>query len=267
MPAVAPIKLGSAAVSGWTFQTGSNSTTDQYGIQSCSVNALFGDGSSVYSNIPAEGSSFSTVFGNSYLPSGFLLDFFEGAPQVEFLEGTTAKTTFKFKRIDPLFVNRRTVSVDSVINYQNNALSQVMLFTNGLLQNNIFGFPDPTCSVKYSTTTQPGIGTGGLSSIYALPGSQNASGFPAVPDMQVPFTFKVAAGSVISYWDGTTFQSFTAAVQTTFIFNLNFIANPRGWQLVKLKYDPIAQRNFFAVEEEWRNFYSFQSATFVSHTP
>lgn len=267
MPGTSPIKLGSAALNGWIFQSGSNSTTDEYGIQSCAVDAIFPDGSNVYSNIPSEGSTFGSVFGNSYLPSSFLLDFFEGAPAVTFQDGTTAKATFKFKRIDPLFVNRRTVSVDSVINYQNNALSQVMLFTNGLLQNNVFGFPDPTATVKYSTSTQPGIGTGGLSSIYALPGSSNTSGFPNVPDIPIPYTFRVPAGSVISYWDGTTFQSFTAGSDTTFIFNLNFIANPRGWQLVKLKYDPIAARNFFAVEEEWRNFYSFLSATFVSHTP
>jgi len=262
-----PIRLGSAAVTGFTFESGSAVSTDQYGIQTCAVRSLFPAGESVYNSLPSEGVSFASVFGNSYLPSSFLLDFFEGAPGVEYQDAKVARVTFKFKRIDPLFANRRIVTVDSVINYQNNALSQVIVFTNGLFQNNVFGFPDPTASVTYSTSTAPGIGTGGLSSLYALPGSSNATGFPAVPDIPIPYSFKVVRGSVISYWDGTTFQTFTANADTTFIFNLNFIANPRGWQLVKLKYDPVANRNFFAVEEQWRNFYSFLGAQFVSHTP
>src|SRR5574337_720454 len=108
MPGDAPIKLGSANTTGWTFQTGSNSTTDQYGIQTCDVIALFPNGSSVSDYIPSEGSSFSSVFGNSYLPSDFKLDFFEGTPRIDFVEGTVAKAIFRFKRIDPLFVNRRT---------------------------------------------------------------------------------------------------------------------------------------------------------------
>jgi len=269
MPAGDPVRLGSANTSAFVFQSGSNTTTDKYGIQACSISALYPFGSAVFSAMPPEGSTYGSVFGNSYLPNSFLLDFFEGAPAVEYQDATVAKVTFKFKRIDPLFTNRRTVSVDSIINYDNNALSQLIVpnTTNGLLQNQVFGFPDPTTSVTYSTTTAPGIGTGGLSSLYALPGTALTVGFPAVPDIYIPYTFQVAAGSVVSYWTGTAFVSLSCAVNTTFIFNLVFLANPRGWQLTKVKYDPIANRNFFAVEENWRNFYTFFGAQFVSHTP
>lgn len=270
MPSPDPIKLGSASGTVWTFESGSSVSTDEYGIQTCDVRALFPAGESVYSFIPAEGATFGSVFGNSYLPSTFLLDFLDGAPGIEYQDAKVARVTFKFKRIDPLFssTNRRIVTVDSVINYEHNALSQVVVWTSGIAQNNVFGFPDPTATVTYSTATQPGIGSGGLSNLYALPGSANASGFPAVPTISIPYTFSLSAGAVISYWDGAAFQSFTVVVTpTAFVFNLNFISNPRGWQLVKLKYDPVANRNFFAVEETWRNFYSFQSVTYVSHTP
>src|SRR5258705_10017448 len=117
MAGTVPIKLGSASGTAWTFQSSSSATTDQYGIQTCEVKGLFPDGSSVFSNIPAEGTSFSSVFGNSYLPATFLLDFFEGTPSVEYQDATVARVNFKFKRIDPLFVNRRIISVDSVLNY------------------------------------------------------------------------------------------------------------------------------------------------------
>jgi len=264
-----PIRLGSANTSAFVFQSGSNTTTDKYGIQTCEIKSLYPFGSTVFSALPPEGSTYGGVFGNSYLPNSFLLDFFEGAPGVEYQDATVAKVSFKFKRIDPLFTNRRTVSVDSILNYDNNALSQVLVpnTTNGLAQNNVFGFPDPTTTVTYSTTTAPSLGTGGLSSIYALPGSANTVGFPAVPDISIPYTFRIPAGGVISYWNGTAFVSQSCAVDTTFVFNLIFQANQRGWQLTKVKYDPIANRNFFAVEENWRNFYVFFGAQFVSHTP
>lgn len=268
MAGQAPIQLGSATGTGWTFESGSNTTTDQYGIQTCAVKALFPQGDQVFSNMPAQGTTFSTVFGgNTYLPSSFLLDFFDGAPTVEYLDARVARATFKFKRIDPLFANRRTVSADSIINYQNNALSQTVVWTDGIAQNNVFGFPDPTVSVKYSVTSMPGIGTGGLSSLYALPGSSNAQGFPAVPTITIPYTFRVGAGAVISYWDGTAFQSCTCNTTTTLVYNIIFVPNPRGWQLVKLKFDPIANQSFFAVEEQWRNFYTFFGVQFTSIIP
>lgn len=276
MPGTVPIKLGSAAVTGWIFQTGSGSTTDQYGIQSCDVKALFGDGSSVYSNLPAEGSSFNSVFGNSYLPPDFKLDFFEGAPTVEFLEGATAKTTFKFKRIDPLFTNRRTISVDTVLNYdsQFNQSSFAVVGLGGTANlslngpnPNKFGFPEPTVSVKYSTTTPPGIGAGDLSTLYALPGSPHALGFPDAADVTVPTTFLAPAGALVGYFDGTTYQSIQVDVDTTFTFTTRYKAHPRGWQLVQLKYDPIANRSFFAVEETWRNYYFFFGTQFISKVP
>lgn len=276
MPTPSPIKLGSAAVPGWTFQVGSNSTTDQYGIQSCDVMALFPDGSSVSSNIPAEGSSFNSVFGNSYLPPDYKLDFFDGAPRIDFVEGTVAKAIFRFKRIDPLFVNRRIISVDTILNYDSQfnqqSIAVIGLGRTAALsltgQNpNAFGFPEPTVSVKYSTTTPPGIGSGDLSTLYAQPGSPKAAGFPAANDVTVPNTFLVPANSLVAYFDGTDYQSVQPSVDTTFTFSTRYKAHPRGWQLTKLSYNPVANQSFYAVEEIWRNYYFFFGVQFISKVP
>jgi len=265
--ALDPIKLGSANTTGWIFQVGSDTNTDKFGIQTCNVKALYGNGSAVHSALPAAGTSFAAVFGNSYLPSAFLLDFSEGAPGVEYLEGTVARVDFKFCRIDPLFVNVRTISVDTIINYDNNPLSNTFVITSGIPMTQVFGFPEPVVSVTYSTATAPSIGSGALQGIYALPGSYNATGFPPVPDIDVPMTIPLDAGTTVDYWDGSAFVSFTAQTDTTFIFLYHFVPNPRGWQLTKLKWDPVASRNFFAVEENWRNFYVYAGISSVSHTP
>ena len=276
MPAPDPIRLGSAVGTGFTFESGSQTSTDQYGIQTCDVNALFPYGGTVFTFMPAEGSSFTSVFGNAYLPSSFLLDFFEGAPQVEYLDGTVARVKFKFKRIDPLFANRRIISVGAVLNYdsQFNQSSFSVIGLGGTASlsltgsnPNKFGFPEPVVSVKYSTTTAPGIGAGDLSTLYALPGSSKTAGFPAAPDVTVPTTFPVSAGSLVQYFDGTEYIAETPAANSIYTFTTSFKAHPRGWQLTNLKYDPIANQNFFAVEETWRNYYFFYGVTFVNHTP
>lgn len=273
MSAASPIKLGSAAVSGWTFQTGSNSTTDEYGIQSLDISALFGDGSSVYNNIPSEGTSASALF-SGYVPGDFKLDFFEGGPKVEYTDGTTAKATFRFKRIDPLFTNRRTVTTDTVLNYKS-ILTPYYAYAIGAAgvlggadTEGIFGFPEPTANVKYSTNSQPGIGSGGLSAIYAQPGSSKAAGFPPVPDISVPLTSVFPAGAVLTYFNGTDYVSAgPLGARTTFTWSANFSGNPRGWQLTKLKSEPVAAQSFWKAEEDWRNFYILTGVTFVSATP
>ncbi len=192
------------------------------------------------------------------MPSDFKLDFFQASPSVAYVEATVARATFQFKRLDPLSAGIQIVSVDTILDYTNNALSQVLFWTSGISQNNVFGFPQPIVTVVYSTSAVPTTPP-----IYI----STKSGFPDVSDIDIAYTARVAPGSVVNYWDGSTFQSLTVHVATTFIFNLVFISNPRGWQLVKFKYDGVANRSFFSVEEQWRNFYTFQHAELVSHTP
>lgn len=276
MPGTNPIRLGSATVNGWIFASGSFTTTDEYGIQSATIKANTAAGDQALSLIPAEGSSFGSVFGNSYLPSTFLLDFFDGTPEVAYQDARVATVSFKFKRIDPLFVNRRTISVDTVLNYdsQFNQQSFSVIGLGGTValsltgsNPNVFGFPEPVVSVKYSTTSPPGIGSGDLSTLYALPGSSKASGFPDPADVTVPTTFIAPAGSLVTYFDGTTYQSIQPVTDSRFEFITRYRSHPRGWQLTNLRYNPIANRNFFAVEETWRNYYFFFGSQFVSHTP
>lgn len=269
MPGVAPIKLGSAAGS-FMFESGSSVSTSDSGIQTCSVKALYPNGSAVFSALPSAGVSFSTVFGNAYLPSTFLLDYTAGGPAIDYLDGTIARVTFLFKRVDPLSVGIRQVFTDSIINYKSflSPYLNYQITATGEAQDGIFGFPEPVCTVKYSTSTQPGIGSGDLSSIYALPGSSKAQGFPAVPDISVPISFVAGIGSVVTYFNGTTFVSVgPLTVQTTFNFSANFTGNPRGWQLIQLKADPVAARSFWDVEERWRNFYLFTGVTFINTIP
>src|SRR6185369_17732794 len=116
--ALDPIRLGSAALSTLVFETGSQITTSDSAIQSCSVKALCADGQNVFSLLPAAGTPFSSVFGNNYIPSNFLVDYTDSGPQVEYLEGRIARVTFSFKRQDPTQVGVRKIFVDSVINYK-----------------------------------------------------------------------------------------------------------------------------------------------------
>ncbi len=267
MAAGDPIRIGSA-VSGWTFESGSGIETSPSGIQSCSVKALWPIGSTVLSNLPAGGAAISTIVPNTYIPSSFLLDLTEAGPGIEYLEGTIARATFKFKRQDPARVGQaasRQVSTDTIINYKNSAgLPSYSLGPDGQPVDSVFGFPEPVCTVKYNSATEPVTSDG----IHALPGSSRAAGFPPVPTIGVPISFVVGPGSVVSYFDGTVFVSIGPVdVTTTFTFSENFIACPSGWQLIKLKVDPCCARSFFDVEEQWRNFYQFQNVTLVSVVP
>lgn len=264
-----PIRLGSAAASGLVFSTGSRITTSDSGIQSCAVKAVCADGANIFSILPAAGTPFSSVFGNSYLPSNFLVDYTDTGPEIEYLEGRIAQVTFNFKRQDPTQFGVRKIYVDSTLNYKSflSPLIYSGLAATGENQDGIFGFPEPVVTVKYNSATRPGIGSGGLSQIYALPGSSNASGFPDAPDISFPYTFIVPPGSVVSYISGGNIVTVTVTATTTFNFGINFGANPRGWQLIKLKSDPVAAANFYDVEENWRNFYFFKDVTFISRTP
>ncbi len=266
MPGTSPIRLGSAA-SGWTFESGTSVETSSSGIQTCSVKALWPIGATILSNLPAAGASVSAI--TSYIPASFLLDYSGGGPAVEYLEAGIARATLKYARQDPNasgLTNSRRVFPDTIVNYKSvlSGWMNYQLAATGERLDGIFGFPEPVCTVKYNTSTEPAYSDG----IYALPGTTRAQGFPPVFPIDIPISFVAAAGSVVSYFDGTTFVSVgPLAVQTAFNFRYNFLANPSGWQLTKLKYDPIAGRSFFDVEESWRNFYLAIGVTFVNAIP
>ncbi len=272
MPGTSPIKLGSAT-SGWTFESGSNVEESASGIQTVSVKALWPDGDTVLSNLPAAGASASMIDPSGFIPSSFLLDYTDKGPAIDYLEGRIARATFPFKRQDP---NRtgptasRNVTVDSVLNYKSvlTPFFNYALAADGVTDQGVFGFPEPVCTVKYNSTTNPGIGGGSLATLYALPGSAAASGFPDVPVIFAPFSVVAAVGAVFTYFNGTAYVTAgPIAVQTTINYALNFVANARGWQLTKLKAEPVANRSFFDVEETWRNFYNFTGVTFINSIP
>ncbi len=267
MPGTAPIRLGSAT-SGWTFESGSSVEESASGIQSCTVNALWPDGDTVLSNLPAAGASASTIDSSGYIPSSFLLDFTEAGPNIDYLEGRIARAKFKFKRQDPARIGStasRQVFTDTILNYKNSAGLPTYAFgPDGQPVDSVFGFPEPVCTVVYNSTAEPVTSDG----IHALPGSARAAGFPPVPVIAVPITFVVGPGGVVSYFNGTTLVSIgPVAVTTTFYFSENFIASPSGWQLIKLRVSPCCGRSFFDVEEQWRNFYQFQNVTLVNVIP
>ncbi len=275
MAGTSPIQLGSAA-SGWTFEAASSVEESASGIQTCTVFALWPIGSTVLSNLPAAGSSVSGI--TSYIPSDFLLDYTESGPSIDYIEGTIARVKFKFKRQDPNRIGStasRQVFADTVLNYdsQFNQQTFAVVGLGGVAnvsltgQNpNQFGFPEPKVTVKYNSTTEPDF-TGTLTNMYALPGSAKALNFPNVGDITVPVTFAAGAGAVVTYYDGSAFQSILLATDTTFYFTNEYKSHPRGWQLINFKYDPIANRSFFDVEEQWRNYYFFFKTNFIGKSP
>ncbi len=283
MPGTSPIQLGSA-VSGWTFEAASSVEESASGIQTCTVSALWPDGSTVLSNLPAVGASVSVIDSTGYVPASFLLDYSEAGPNVDYIEGRVARVKFKFKRQDPNRVGRTFAIVegDSVINYEsplNENTSRVITFTgnsqssaldNGTSTFGIFGFPEPVALVKYNSTLSPGIGTGGLSQLYALPGSTSAQGFPDAPHIFLNVSIPVRLGGSVTYYDPATSAFLTVGpvlVDTTFSFVDEYRPYFLGWKLTKLKTMPIAAGAFFDVEEEWRLTYMAFGSTFIGSIP
>ncbi len=275
MAGTPPIRLGSA-VSGWTFESGSSIETSTSGIQTISVKALWPAGDTILSNLPAAGASVSTIESTGYIPSSFVLDYSESGPAIEYLEGRIAEATFRFKRQDPGQLGVRRVFVDSVINYESplnqNTLTIFNNWGGGTDTHQTFGpfgFPEPVTTVKYNTTTAPGIGTGSLPQLYALPGSANASGFPATPSIFNNISIPVAVGSTVMYSnDGVNIITVgPLTVETTFNFVTEYRLNLLGWQLTKLKSDPVAAGAFYDVEEQWRAFYFCHSTQLINTVP
>ncbi len=280
MAGTSPIRLGSA-VSGWTFEAASSVDESPSGIQTCTVQALWPDGSTVLSNLPAAGASVSVIDSTGYVPSSFLLDYSEAGPNVDYIEGRIARVKFKFKRQDPNRIGRTfaIVESDSVINYQSSLNADNLMFTaysgggaatSGLDSFGVFGFPEPVATLMYNSTTQPGIGSGGLSQLYALPNSADAQGFPAVPSIFNPLSIPVRAGGSVTYYDPGT-QAFVLVgpviVDTTFNFVNEYRPNVLGWQLQKIKAKAIAGGAFYDAEEEWRIYYVARGSVLVGTVP
>jgi hypothetical protein len=266
-----PIKLGSAAGASLIFEKGSRITTTASGIQSCAVSALCPDGANVFAFLPPAGSTFNFVFGNNYLPATFRVDITGGGYDIEYLEGKAARVTINFKRPDP---NRPTgrsgakISVDSAINYKS-ILDQwglpAIVAADGTTPA-VYGFPEPITTVKYASITPPAIG-GGLNPLYAQPGTPRTAGFPNLAEIDIALDFTVPNGTVVTYFDGTTFQSFTATGPQVCHFQQVFFPNPMGWKLEKLKWDPQSDSSFYDVEETWRGQYFFNGVRFSGHSP
>lgn len=277
--ALDPIRLGSAAGNSLIFESGSRVTTSDSGIQSCEIKALYPDGANVFNVIPVAGVTFSSVFGSSYLPSTFLVDYTGGGPDIDYIEGKVARVTINFKRQDPTKLNVRQIFVDSVINYESPMNENTLTFiafsgggtaTSGLSSFGPFGFPEPVVTVKYNTTTRPGIGSGGLAQLYALPGSTNANGFPSAPSIFNNTSIPVQPGGSVTYYDVATSAFITVGpvtTLTTFTFRTEYRPNALGWQLVRLKSDPVAAATFYDVQEEWRTYYFVVGTTLVSAIP
>ncbi len=283
MAGTSPIQLGSA-VSGWTFEAASSVEESASGIQTCTVSALWPDGSTVLSNLPAAGASVSTIDSTGYVPSSFLLDYSEAGPNVDYIEGRVARVKFKFKRQDPNRIGRTfaIIESDSVINYQSplneNTLrlisftgnSQSSAIDNGSSTFGIFGFPEPDVSVKYNSTTSPGIGTGGLTQLYGLPGTAATQGFPAAPSIFLNVSIPVRVGGSVTYYNPTTSAFVTVGpvhADTTFSFVDEYRPYFLGWRLEKLKTIPISGGAFYDVEEQWRLTYMAYGSTFIGSVP
>jgi len=266
-----PIKLGSAAGSVLIFEKGSRITTSESGIQSCAVSALCPDGANVFSFLPPAGSTYNFVFGNNYLPSTFRVDITGGGFDIEYLEGKAARVTINFKRPDPNRPQGRSgakISVDSAINYKSvlDNWQQPAIQASDGTRPPVFGFPEPIVTVKYANVTPPPIG-GGVSALYAQPGTPRTAGFPNLAEIDANIDFTVPNGSAVSYFDGTTFQNFVASGTQVCHFQLVFLPNPLGWKFDKLKWDPQSDSNFFDVEETWRGQYFFSGVRFLGHSP
>ncbi len=277
MAGTSPIKLGSAA-SGWTFEVASSIDESSSGIQTCTVSALWTDGSTVLSNLPAAGASVSVIDSTGYVPSSFLLDYSEAGPNIDYIEGRVARVKFKFKRQDPNRIGRTfaIVESDSVINYKSDLSSDNLTFisfggSTGQLGSFLtFGFPEPVATVMYNSTLQPSLGSGGLTQLYALPGSPDAQGFPAVPSIFNPISIPVRAGGSVTYYNPTTSAFITVGpvmVDTAFNFVNEYRPNVLGWQLQKIKAKAIANGAFYDAEEEWRISYIARGSVLVGTVP
>src|SRR6266436_3608484 len=154
------VRLGSALEPHLIFQDGSTITTSTSGIQECSIKALCPDAAHVFDFVPKAGDTYNTVFGNSYLPDDFKVDYTGGGAQLDYLKGNAAQITLTFKRPDPTTAGENaranaTVAVDSVINYKSllGGIAPVPLRDVSGEAVTALGFPEPVVTVKYNAGT------------------------------------------------------------------------------------------------------------------
>jgi hypothetical protein len=229
-----PIKLGSALQPRLIFKDGSTITTDATGIQSCSVIGQCADGANVFNYVPLAGATFDSVFGNSYMPATFKVDYTGGGAQITYLKGGAAEIQLNFKRPDPTQTGAasRKISVDSVTKF---VKINGVFFGVDVPQNTEFvppitiAIPEPIVTVTYNSSTAPSLSSPSL----ALPSDTAAIGFPPVPpDFSFPFPL-----SVFGVAGNTDIVVATAADH---------------WQRTELKWEPVADSSAFAVTEYWR---------------
>jgi hypothetical protein len=273
------IKLGSAALSQFIFQTGSTVTLSDSGIQECSIKAFWGDSTTVLDNIPAAGTTYDDIFGNNFLPADFKLDLSEnGSAQIEFQGGQTATVTFSFKRPDPNKTGAasRKVSLDTSYRF---ITSDVFNFgqevgdTADTAATNAFGIPEPVVTVRYNSDTFPSVGAqptvesttsaggGGRSALFpktinAPQSTSPTAGFPTCENIvvDIPYTFYQAI------------QQPASIDVTTQIFRITYGPNPKGWTMVGIKADPVSGESFWDVTETWHRHYIIISGVILSTT-
>ncbi len=81
----------------------------------------------------------------------------------------------------------------------------------------------------------------------------------------VPYQVFAQAGATVYLFNGDVYGPL--AHDTIFNFSITFISNPKGWQLQKVKYSPIANAAFYDAEEEWRIAYYFSGLVFIGTFP
>ena len=268
-----PIKLGSAAGTSLIFTTGSKVTTDDKGVQSCSVTALYGDGQNVFSALPAAGTPFNAIFGNNYLPSDFKVDITGGGFDIEYAEGKSARVTINFKRPDPTQPpgpngqRNRKVSFDTQISYKSLTSYSVIGLSGTMASSGSeaddryarIGIPEPVVSLTYNIDNQPNI------TQQQLFGQLDTTGFPTVSGISVPFSLPAFSGAQVVYYANG--QVITEVVSGNYSYNFTINFSPLGWRLTRLHSTPHADETFFDVEEQWTNIFDLSGSSFVGRTP
>ncbi len=281
-----PIKLGSAAGTVLIFETGSKINTSTSGVQSCTIKAVYGDGQNIFSKIPAAGTPFNEVFGNSYLPGDFKVDTTGGGYDIEYIEGKAARVTINFKRPDPAQPpggngqRARKVSVDSTIKYQNLVSSSIIGYAGGATGFGAqigqpqddpglrYGFPEPVITVTYNQDARPTIEQM-TRTLYIQAGDPRAEDFPDTPTITTPMKLPAPTGSVVAYTTNNSEVVVDGPLASDYTYTMNMLFAPSqlGFKLTGFKWEPHADEAFFDVTETWQMYYSITGSQFVSKQP
>ncbi len=231
MAAHDPIKVGSASLTDFVPQPGAQITTNEFGTDSCDLVYYVSDFSAAAALRPAQGSAYG---GGSSLP---LSGFYVHDASVRLLEGRTAELTVQYKKKNTARVPLVTAGSDlKVSNIVSTAVSALSAFGAS-------GFPEPTVSVKYCSSTAPSF-----SSILAVTKALDAAsiaGFPTLADITQPFTINAP---------GFTENGNPIPVGARYEF---YWKPSPYWKNTKLEYTTLCGGIFYEVSEGWRNFYYY----------